>query len=590
MRRRWSSRLEDVAAGSAAPRLRRRHLARAGRVLQRQFGTRRRRRRQRAGARCGRGRAGRHRRDLGPGKPGGAIGSDGGMAGVPFGRVRHNAAPGWLLRAAALNTRDAGILAHERATLEFRSAVPRGMAQRWRLMRIKSANGSAVHGNDDGRIGPGHRFRSGDEPAACVQRGGPAQRRRGTVALAQAGGTQIRDLMASRRAGDLHRLRDHACRRRAVLQRMRPAAATRRGAAAPWRAALARAAADDRAVLRRGRLRGDGRRRRPGGIRRGDRPFLPRHGRSRRGAWRASRPPRRRWRAGLFRLPDGAGERCRAGGARRRSASSTRWRRCRCGRGSAWRCASASRPGSSSSPMSPIPAIPRNLDVFGETPNLAARLQALAEPGTALLSDSVKRQVGALFEIRDLGAHPMKGWPDPVPVWQVLGVSRSVDRFAARAAGSAAADARPRRGARPAADAVALGPGGRGAGGADLGRGRHRQVAPGGAIAEGSRGQDRGALLRRAAPAGDAAAAGPAADRTRWADASVRHPGPADREAARPAAGPGAGGPRLDRRAAFPARPRAGQRSRRCRRSVGGNGCCRRCRRGWPPPPGCGRC
>ena len=79
---------------------------------------------------------------------------------------------------------------------------------------------------------------------------------------------------------------------------------------------------------------------------------------------------------------------------------------------------------------------PRNLDIFGETPNLAARLQALAEPGTALLSDSVRRQVGALFDIRDLGLHPMKGWPDPVPVWQVLGVSRSPDRFAARAAGS----------------------------------------------------------------------------------------------------------------------------------------------------------
>ena len=46
---------------------------------------------------------------------------------------------------------------------------------------------------------------------------------------------------------------------------------------------------------------------------------------------------------------------------------------------------------------------PRNLDIFGETPNLAARLQALAEPGTALLSDSVRRQVGALFDIRDLG-------------------------------------------------------------------------------------------------------------------------------------------------------------------------------------------
>ncbi|WP_207191612.1 adenylate/guanylate cyclase domain-containing protein [Paracraurococcus ruber] len=80
---------------------------------------------------------------------------------------------------------------------------------------------------------------------------------------------------------------------------------------------------------------------------------------------------------------------------------------------------------------------PRNLDVFGETPNLAARLQALAKPGTVLVSDSVKRLVGALFAFRDQGAHPMKGWPDPVPVWQVLGVSASPDRFAARAEGAA---------------------------------------------------------------------------------------------------------------------------------------------------------
>ncbi|NOG72045.1 AAA family ATPase [Roseicella sp. DB1501] len=79
---------------------------------------------------------------------------------------------------------------------------------------------------------------------------------------------------------------------------------------------------------------------------------------------------------------------------------------------------------------------PRHLDVFGETPNLAARLQALAEPGTVLVSDSVRRLVGALFEFRDLGRHPMKGWPEPVQAWQALGVSRSPDRFAARAGGA----------------------------------------------------------------------------------------------------------------------------------------------------------
>ncbi|MDO9707687.1 AAA family ATPase [Paracraurococcus lichenis] len=79
---------------------------------------------------------------------------------------------------------------------------------------------------------------------------------------------------------------------------------------------------------------------------------------------------------------------------------------------------------------------PRNLDVFGETPNLAARLQALAQPGTVLVSDSVRRLVGALFEFRSLGAHPVKGWPEPMPVWQALGVAASPDRFAARAEGA----------------------------------------------------------------------------------------------------------------------------------------------------------
>ena len=155
---------------------------------------------------------------------------------------------------------------------------------------------------------------------------------------------------------------------------------------------------------------------------------------------------------------------------------------------------------------------PRNLDIFGETPNLAARLQALAEPGTALVSDSVRRLVGALFAFRDLGTHPMKGWPDSVPVWQVLGVSRSPDRFAARAGGMVL----PMLGRDAALDRLrALWRSAQaGAGRAVLvvRRGRHRQVAPGRATAEGSGGEDPGPLLRRAAPAGHAAAADPAAD------------------------------------------------------------------------------
>lgn len=79
----------------------------------------------------------------------------------------------------------------------------------------------------------------------------------------------------------------------------------------------------------------------------------------------------------------------------------------------------------------------RNTGAYGETPNLAARLQALAEPNAVLVSGSVRRLVGALFEFRDLGAHLMKGWPEPVAVWQVLRPRRNVSRFEAR--GGAAA-------------------------------------------------------------------------------------------------------------------------------------------------------
>src|SRR6516165_4493013 len=57
--------------------------------------------------------------------------------------------------------------------------------------------------------------------------------------------------------------------------------------------------------------------------------------------------------------------------------------------------------------------------VVGETPNLAARLQTLAEPDTVVIAASTRRLVGDLFEYRDLGAVEVKGIAAPVPVWQV---------------------------------------------------------------------------------------------------------------------------------------------------------------------------
>ena len=61
--------------------------------------------------------------------------------------------------------------------------------------------------------------------------------------------------------------------------------------------------------------------------------------------------------------------------------------------------------------------------VIGETPNLAARLQALAEPGMVLICQGTHRLVGELFNYRYLGPLALKGWVEPVPVWQVVGTS-----------------------------------------------------------------------------------------------------------------------------------------------------------------------
>jgi class 3 adenylate cyclase len=56
----------------------------------------------------------------------------------------------------------------------------------------------------------------------------------------------------------------------------------------------------------------------------------------------------------------------------------------------------------------------------GDTTNLAARLQQLAQPGTVVISEATHRLVAGFFETRDLGAHTVKGHPEPVRVYEVL--------------------------------------------------------------------------------------------------------------------------------------------------------------------------
>jgi class 3 adenylate cyclase len=70
--------------------------------------------------------------------------------------------------------------------------------------------------------------------------------------------------------------------------------------------------------------------------------------------------------------------------------------------------------------------------VVGETPNLAARLQTLAQPGTVVVAASTHRLVRGMFDFADVGEHQLKGFAEPVHAWQVLGIAVSEGRFASR--------------------------------------------------------------------------------------------------------------------------------------------------------------
>jgi class 3 adenylate cyclase len=70
--------------------------------------------------------------------------------------------------------------------------------------------------------------------------------------------------------------------------------------------------------------------------------------------------------------------------------------------------------------------------VVGDVPNLAARLQALAEPGTVVIGQATRRLVSGVFDLHDLGRQPLKGFTEPLAVWRVTGASRAEGRFEAR--------------------------------------------------------------------------------------------------------------------------------------------------------------
>ena len=71
-------------------------------------------------------------------------------------------------------------------------------------------------------------------------------------------------------------------------------------------------------------------------------------------------------------------------------------------------------------------------EIFGDAPNIAARVQALAEPGAVMVTARVQRQVAGLFVAEDHGAHALKGAPEPTTLFRIVRASGG-RRFGGRA-------------------------------------------------------------------------------------------------------------------------------------------------------------
>jgi len=71
-------------------------------------------------------------------------------------------------------------------------------------------------------------------------------------------------------------------------------------------------------------------------------------------------------------------------------------------------------------------------EIFGDAPNIAARVQALAEPGAVMVTARVQRQVAGLFVAEDCGAHALKGAPEPTALFRIVRAS-GARRFGVRA-------------------------------------------------------------------------------------------------------------------------------------------------------------
>jgi predicted ATPase/class 3 adenylate cyclase len=69
--------------------------------------------------------------------------------------------------------------------------------------------------------------------------------------------------------------------------------------------------------------------------------------------------------------------------------------------------------------------------IVGETPNLAARLQGVAEPNSVIIAESTRKLLGNLFELQVVQAKDLRGIPEPVQAWAALRASSAKGRFEA---------------------------------------------------------------------------------------------------------------------------------------------------------------
>ena len=128
----------------------------------------------------------------------------------------------------------------------------------------------------------------------------------------------------------------------------------------------------------------------------------------------------------------------------------------------------------------------KEADVFGDAPNIAARVQAVAEPGTVMITEATQRLVSGLFVVEERGARVAQGnrtAGEALPRGPVQRRAR-----ATRGGGGGPRDDAVRR-ARgriaPADESLGAGARGRGSGRHDYRRGGNRQVAPGAALPRG---------------------------------------------------------------------------------------------------------